>query len=64
MMLDLREQSLLKKNIIKNYIFDFNSEKTRCENYKFYQEISDIILFDGKGYEKSIGFDTVFGKRT
>ena len=25
--------------------------------YKDYDEISDIILFDGKGYEKSIGFD-------
>ena len=22
-----------------------------------YKDISDIILFDGKGYEKSIGFD-------
>ena len=25
--------------------------------YKDYKEISDLILFDGKGYEKSIGFD-------
>tara|TARA_A100001011_G_scaffold341935_1_gene375098 strand:- start:119 stop:736 length:618 start_codon:yes stop_codon:yes gene_type:complete len=25
--------------------------------YKNYEEISDLILFDGKGYEKSIGFD-------
>ncbi len=25
--------------------------------YKDYDEISDFILFDGKGYEKSIGFD-------
>ena len=25
--------------------------------YKKYTDISDIILFDGKGYEKSIGFD-------
>ena len=25
--------------------------------YKDYDEISDLILFDGKGYEKSIGFD-------
>ncbi len=25
--------------------------------YKDYRKISDIILFDGKGYEKSIGFD-------
>ena len=25
--------------------------------YKDYNEISDLILFDGKGYEKSIGFN-------
>ena len=25
--------------------------------YKQYEKISDIILFDSKGYEKSIGFD-------
>ena len=25
--------------------------------YKYYDQISDFILFDGKGYEKSIGFD-------
>ena len=27
------------------------------EKYKDYDEISDLILFDGKGYEKSIGFN-------
>jgi len=32
-------------------------DKEDIENYKLYQNISDIILFDGKGYEKSIGFD-------
>ena len=26
-------------------------------NYKKYENISDIILFDGKGYEKSVSFD-------
>jgi len=31
--------------------------KQDIENYKLYKNISDIILFDGKGYEKSIGFD-------
>ena len=25
--------------------------------YKYYDEVSDLILFDGKGYEKSIGFN-------
>jgi len=27
------------------------------DKYKDYDEISDLILFDGKGYEKSIGFN-------
>ena len=27
------------------------------EEYKNYIDVADIILFDGKGYEKSIGFD-------
>ena len=31
--------------------------KKDVNEYKKYQEISEIILFDGKGYEKSIGFD-------
>ena len=33
-----------------------NSQKD-VEIYKDYNEISDLILFDGKGYEKSIEFD-------
>ncbi len=31
--------------------------KKDVEMFKDYNEISDIILFDGKGYEKSIGFN-------
>ena len=31
--------------------------KEDVDQYKRYQNISDIILFDGKGYEKSIGFN-------
>ena len=27
------------------------------KRYELYKDISDIILFDGKGYEKSIGFN-------
>jgi len=30
------------------------------DRYKDYDEISDLILFDGKGYEKSIGFNHEF----
>ena len=33
------------------------SSQKDVDIYKDYDEISDLILFDGKGYEKSIGFD-------
>ena len=33
-----------------------NSQKD-VDMYKYYDEVSDLILFDGKGYEKSIGFN-------
>ena len=33
------------------------NEKKDVDKYKDYLDISEIILFDGKGYEKSIGFD-------
>ena len=33
-----------------------NSQKD-VDIYKDYDEVSDLILFDGKGYEKSIGFN-------
>ena len=33
------------------------NNKKDVDKYKKYQAISDIILFDGKGYEKSFGFD-------
>ena len=33
-----------------------NSQKD-VDIYKDYDKVSDLILFDGKGYEKSIGFN-------
>ena len=33
------------------------NNKDDVNKYKKYENISDIILFDGKGYEKSFGFD-------
>mgnify|MGYP001190831461 FL=1 len=33
------------------------NKKKDVNNYKRYLNLSEIILFDGKGYEKSIGFD-------
>ena len=35
-------------------------EKNDVNKYKDYLSISDIFLFDGKGYEKSIGFEHSF----
>ena len=32
-------------------------DKYDVYKYKFFSEITDIYLFDGKGYEKSLGFD-------
>jgi len=36
------------------------NNKDDVDQYKKYENISDIILFDGKGYEKSFGFDHRF----
>ncbi len=36
------------------------NNKDDVGQYKKYETISDIILFDGKGYEKSIGFNHKF----
>ena len=36
------------------------NNKDDVDQYKKYETISDIILFDGKGYEKSIGFNHKF----
>ena len=33
------------------------NNKDDVDQYQKYENISDIILFDGKGYEKSFGFD-------
>ncbi len=50
------------KNIKKNKKIKIISaltinEKKDVNKYKHYMNISDIILFDGKGYEKSISFN-------
>ena len=49
---------LIKNKYNKKIISSLMIEnKDDIYQYKLYQNISDIILFDGKGYEKSIGFD-------
>ena len=32
-------------------------DKSDIQNYQLFSEVTDIFLFDGKGYEKSIAFD-------
>ena len=45
-----------KYNIKVITALTINSQKD-VDIYKDYDEVSDLILFDGKGYEKSIGFN-------
>ena len=45
-----------KYNIKVITALTISSEKD-VDIYKEYDEVSDLILFDGKGYEKSIGFN-------
>ena len=48
----------IKKKYNKKIITALTIEnKEDVNKFKLYKNISDIILFDGKGYEKSIGFD-------
>ena len=55
---DPNQTKFIKKNYGKKIISALTIEKREDVNkYLLYKDISDIILFDGKGYEKSIGFD-------
>lgn len=48
----------IKAKYQKKIIAAFSiKNKNDLNNYKNYQDISDVYLFDGKGYEKSISFD-------
>ncbi len=52
---------LIKKKYNKKIISAITvSNKEDINKYIPFQSFSDIILFDGKGYEKSIGFDHNF----
>ena len=49
---------LIKKKYNKKIISALTiKNKKDVEKYKEYELISNIILFDSKGYEKSLGFD-------
>ena len=55
---DPEATDLIKKKYKKKIISSITIEnRDHFEKYKLYENISDIILFDGKGYEKSISFD-------
>ena len=53
----LRTLEIKKKYKIKIISALTISDKEDVDKYKDYMDISEIILFDGKGYEKSISFD-------
>ena len=56
-MLTRKRQKLLKINIKKIISAITIKNIDDVKKYKNYEKISDIILFDSKGYEKSMSFD-------
>ncbi len=52
-----RTKKIKKKYNIKIITALTIQNKNDVEKYKKYNSISEIILFDSKGYEKSVGFD-------
>ena len=58
-----KEIEIIKKKYNKKIITAFAIEKREdVDLYKLYESVTDIYLFDGKGYEKSISFDHSFIK--
>ena len=52
------EIKLIKENYNKKIITALTIEnKNDFENYQNYNDVTDIFLFDSKGYEKSMSFD-------
>jgi len=48
----------IKNRYKKKIITSFTIENSKdVEKYKFYEDVSDIYLFDSKGYEKSMSFE-------
>ena len=52
-------ETLTKLNLPKENLFFILGSDTamKIRTWKNYKDLSDIILFDGKGYDQSIGFD-------
>ena len=52
------EIKLIKNKFKKKIIAAFTIQNSRdIQKYKLYKDVSDIYLFDSKGYEKSMAFD-------
>ncbi len=52
------EIKLIKKKYKKKIITSITvKDKNDVKNYKYFKDVTDIYLFDSKGYEKSISFD-------
>ena len=53
-----KRTKFIKTKYKKKIITALSIEKKKdVKKYKLYKDISEIILFDSKGYEKSLGFD-------
>ena len=53
-----KRTKFIKKKYKKKIITALSIEKKEdVKKYKLYKDISEIILFDSKGYEKSLSFD-------
>ena len=58
-----KEIESIKKKYQKKIITSFAiKEKKDFENYMLFADVTDIYLFDSKGYEKSIGLDMKINK--
>ena len=55
---DIKKIISIKNTYNKKIIVAITIENSKdVENYKLYNDVADIFLFDSKGYEKSIGFE-------
>ncbi len=55
---DVQKTLSIKKTYNKKIIMAMTVENSEdVKKYKFYKNVSDIYLFDSKGYEKSMSFD-------
>ena len=62
---DIEKIQFIKNTYNKKIIIALTIESSKdVENYKLYNDLADIYLFDSKGYEKSMSFDHSLIKNT